>query len=597
MPRQTHDRRDSASLLWTALLRAAAAAALLSCAIAPAAETPKYKVEIVAPPALAKLLQANLDIVRWSARSDVTQDQLEQLYLTTPQQIETLLATEGYFSPKVQSTLEQPAGKWIAKFEVTPGEPTKVTSVQIDFSGAVTRDPDRDKRLAQARKAFTIKPGDIFRQAGWEEAKASAVRSLTAFRFATAHVATSRAEIDPQTRAARLSLNIDSGPPVTFGAVRVKGQKRYPEKLIANLNPVHAGEPYSEDALLKYQRRLQATGRFASALVLAPADAQAPGDVPIDVTVVESQSRRLGFGVGYSTDSGARVQTNYTDYDFLYKSWKFTADVTVDRLTQTAGIGLEWPVEPSGWHWGSGLRYKHEDIQGQDTRSYSLTGARIHTTEERESSLSLQYLEEHTSVEDTQANNHALFLNQGWVFNHLDNILAPRAGYLIKLQLGGATKLVLSDQNFARTTAKVQYLHPVWNIGTLSLRAEAGVVFAKSTDGIPSDYLFRTGGDTTVRGYAFDSLGVAQGSAVVGGRYLAVASAEYIHWLTKAWGLAIFYDAGNAADDAKGLKPDVGYGVGVRWSSPVGALNLDIAHGVQAPDPWRIHFFAGISFQ
>ena len=60
---------------------------------------------------------------------------------------------------------------------------------------------------------------------------------------------------------------------------------------------------------------------------------------------------------------------------------------------------------------------------------------------------------------------------------------------------------------------------------------------------------------------------------------------------------AVFYDAGNAADDAKALKPDVGYGVGVRWSSPVGALNLDIAHGVQAPEPWRIHFFAGISFQ
>ena len=597
MPRQTHDRRDSASLLWTALLRAVAAAALLSCAIAPAAEPPKYKVEIVAPPALAKLLQANLDIVRWSTRPEVTPDQLEQLYLTAPQQIETLLATEGYFSPKVQSTLEQPAGKWIARFEITPGEPTKVTSVQIDFSGAVMRDRDREKRLAQARKAFAIKPGDIFRQAAWEEAKAGAVKSLTAFRFATAHVMTSRAEIDPQKHVARLSVDIDSGPPVTFGAVRVKGQKRYPEKLIANLNPVRPGDPYSEEALLKYQRRLQGTGRFASALVLAPAAASAPDDVPIDVTVVESQSRRLGFGVGYSTDSGARVQANYTDYDFLSKSWKFTADLSVDRLTQTAGIGLDWPVEPSGWRWGSGLRYKHEDIQEQDTRSYSLTGARIHTTEERESSLSLQYIEEHASVNDTQSNNHALFLNQGWVFNRLDNILAPRAGYLIKLQLGGATKLVLSDQNFARTTAKAQYLHPVGSIGTLSLRAEAGAVFAKSTEGIPTDYLFRTGGDTTVRGYAFDSLGVAQGSAVVGGRYLAVASAEYIHWLSKAWGVAIFYDAGNAADDTKGLKPDVGYGVGLRWSSPVGALNLDIAHGVQSPDPYRIHFFAGISFQ
>ena len=579
------------------LLRATLAAALLSCAWA-YGEAPKYKVEIVAPPALAKVLQANLDIVRWSMRPDVTPDQLAQLYLTAPEQIETLLATEGYFSPKVQSSLEEPAGKWIARFQISPGEPTKVTSVEITFSGAVMQDPDREKRLAQARKSFTIAPDEVFRQAAWDQGKADLVRSLASLRYAAAHVTDSRAEIDPPAHQTRLSVAIDSGPPFAFGTVRVKGQQRYPEKLVANLNPTQAGEPYSEEALLRYQRRLQATGRFASALVLAPADPSAPDNVPINVTVVESQSRRFDFGVGYSTDNGARVQANYTDYDFLNNSLKFTADVVVDRLTQSAGIGLDWPVEPSGWRWGSGLKFKHEDIQGQDTRSYSLTGARIHTTEERESSLSLQFLEEHASVEEgSETNNHALFLNQGWVFNRLDNILAPREGYLVKLQLGGATKLVFSDQNFARTTAKAQYLHPVGSIGTLLLRAEGGVVFANSTDGIPSDYLFRTGGDTTVRGYAFDSLGVAQGSAIVGGRYLAVASAEFIHWLSKTWGVAIFYDAGNAADDVKALKPDVGYGVGLRWSSPVGALNLDIAHGVQSPDPWRIHFFAGISFQ
>ena len=46
--------------------------------------------------------------------------------------------------------------------------------------------------------------------------------------------------------------------------------------------------------------------------------------------------------------------------------------------------------------------------------------------------------------------------------------------------------------------------------------------------GIPSDYVFRTGGDTSIRGYAFESLGVQENGAVVGGRYLTVASAETI---------------------------------------------------------------------
>ena len=82
----------------------------------------------------------------------------------------------------------------------------------------------------------------------------------------------------------------------------------------------------------------------------------------------------------------------------------------------------------------------------------------------------------------------------------------------------------------------------------LVARAEAGAVIAQSRVGIPSTFLFRTGGDTTVRGYAFESLGVQQGDAIVGGRYYAVASVEVVHWINASWGVAAFVDAGNATD-------------------------------------------------
>ena len=58
-----------------------------------------------------------------------------------------------------------------------------------------------------------------------------------------------------------------------------------------------------------------------------------------------------------------------------------------------------------------------------------------------------------------------------------------------------------------------------------------GAVLADSRDGIPSNFLFRTGGDTTVRGYAFDSLGVPLGQAIVGGRYYTAGSVEVTRWI------------------------------------------------------------------
>jgi translocation and assembly module TamA len=98
-----------------------------------------------------------------------------------------------------------------------------------------------------------------------------------------------------------------------------------------------------------------------------------------------------------------------------------------------------------------------------------------------------------------------------------------------------------------------------------------------------------------VRGYAYQSLGVENGDAIVGGRYLGVASAEYVHWLSEKWGAAAFYDVGTAADDLRDFKPVHGYGAGARWKSPIGLLNLDLAYGREV-GKLRVHFSVGIPF-
>ena len=152
------------------------------------------------------------------------------------------------------------------------------------------------------------------------------------------------------------------------------------------------------------------------------------------------------------------------------------------------------------------------------------------------------------------------------------------------------------DWDQARASyAKAVYYRRVGKSGGLILRGELGATLARSREGIPSDFLFRTGGDQSVRGYAYESLGVKRGDAVVGGRYLGVASVEYVQWLAPAWGAAVFYDAGNATDDVRDFKPVHGYGVGARWKSPVGLLKVDLAYGERVRKA-QLHFSVGISY-
>jgi translocation and assembly module TamA len=88
---------------------------------------------------------------------------------------------------------------------------------------------------------------------------------------------------------------------------------------------------------------------------------------------------------------------------------------------------------------------------------------------------------------------------------------------------------------------------------------------------------------------------VQQGDAVVGGRYYAVASVELDHWISEAFGLAVFVDAGNATDELNSFSPAVGYGVGARLRTPIGPFRLDLAYGEQVKK-FRVHFSVGLSF-
>jgi translocation and assembly module TamA len=98
-----------------------------------------------------------------------------------------------------------------------------------------------------------------------------------------------------------------------------------------------------------------------------------------------------------------------------------------------------------------------------------------------------------------------------------------------------------------------------------------------------------------VRGYGYQTLGVREGQAIVGGKYLLTGSVEYQNYFKPPWGVAVFYDFGNAADTFKDLKPESGYGVGARWRSPVGPINVDVAYG-QAVKKFHLHFSLGFTF-
>jgi translocation and assembly module TamA len=201
--------------------------------------------------------------------------------------------------------------------------------------------------------------------------------------------------------------------------------------------------------------------------------------------------------------------------------------------------------------------------------------------------------------QDTGAGS-ALSANYIWTGRYFDNVTLPTSGYALGFELGGGITLAGDHKLFQRTLVRGLWLRPVTR-GRIQLRGELGTVIAKQDAQLPATQLFRTGGDTTVRGYKYLDIGVPLPDGFVGpGRVLAVASVEWqrpIQWNGRptAFEHTLFLDTGAVADKWNDLRASTGVGTGVKWRSPVGPIDAALAYGFR-PQKLRLHITAGFVF-
>ncbi len=564
------------------------------------ADESRYKVELIAPAPLDDLLQKHLRIIEWRENPRLTPSEWQRLYVNATQNIKDLLATEGYFSPMIEASLKNSDGTYVAKFVINPGTPVTIASVNIKFSGEITKQVQRGPLdMDVMREGWLLPSGARFRNDLWEEAKRKLLANLLLNRYPTATIRTSHAEINPANNTAVLTIEIDSGPLVRFGNLSVEGLRRYPPSLVENINRIKVGDPYAQSRLLALQTQLQESGYFQTVEVKAEVPMASGANstsliAPIKVVVEENRSARMGIGAGYSTNTGARAQLTYDDLNILDRGWRLTSGLKLEQKAQSINGLVRLPISEEGYRDSMDARIDRTDIEGLTTLSGKAGVRRVWGPSRREQYLGANYTLERESISggDTTT-KHAATLAYGITLRHIDNNLSPTRGYLLNVQFAGAPLESLSDGRFLQSHAKVQGYYPFSHSTQFIARAEIGMVSGNGN--APADYLFRAGGDQSVRGYAYQSLGVKKDDAVVGGRYLATGSLELVQWLTDTWGAAVFADFGNAANKMQDLKPVYGYGFGARWKSPVGPIGADIAYG-QDTGEYRLHFNIGVAF-
>jgi len=555
----------------------------------------RFSVVIDAPQPLAAMLEQGLDLVRWQHDERMTLPLLRRLADEARRTTEQALAAEGYFSARVTTTVETGTPVATVRIRVAPGPRTVVRTVQLQFRGAVTSDSAGAGRMGNVRRNWLLAEDQPFRQENWDSAKRAALNELARPPYAAARIAASAAIIDPLQNTAGLDIEFDSGPAFRAGSTQVTGLRRYPATIVENLNPLRPGEPYDQDKLTLFQRRLLETGYFATVQMAIDPDLQQAEAAPLVVSVIESRPRRLDGGVLFSTDTGLGTQLNYSDMNLGAKAWRLRSVLQLNQKTQVMEGSVDTPPRPGGvWNTFRG-KTERTDIRNQLTHQGMLEASHNWGMESSPSSIALAAHVESKKIEaSAQESIHATVVAFRQTFRNTDDVLRPRRGVLGSFELG-ATVPGLATRQFARGRVRANLLWPLAPRLDVLTRGELGAVFSGARAGIPSSFLFRTGGDQSIRGYGFEAIGVGQGAAIVGGRYLAAAAVETTWWFAGDWGAALFIDGGDAFDERKAFDPVFGYGIGARWRSPVGPFRADLAYG-ERDRQLRLHFSVGFNF-
>ncbi|MDN2703678.1 autotransporter assembly complex protein TamA [Janthinobacterium sp. SUN100] len=589
----------------------------------------QYEVKVNAPGDLDELLEKNLDLERFRGNPRMDREQLQRLVRDTPEQARNLIATAGYYTPVVTVRVDTSGAKPVVIVDVDPGQAVTIDKVELELRGFDPTPPlaaSEPYDTEALKRSWSLKTGSVFRQADWESAKRALLREVVQTRYPRAQLVDTQAVVDPETHKVSLLVVLDSGPELRFGELRIEGLKRYDPSIIRNLDKIRPGEYYSESALQSLQARLQDTGYFASVEVSADMSsilseqieagqesqqAEAEGGsaaaeakpvnrgpaplLPLVVRVTENKQQNVSAGLGFSTNTGNRAQLNYDNLNVW--GTRFKSAITMETKKQAAHANFYFPTTERGYNDSAGASFERSDISNEITAVTTISAKRNWGGTNLERSLTFEFLsEDKTVVGLEQTRSKSLPLTYAITKRSLDSLLFPTKGYVINAQVGGALLPVLTDERFVRVAGKAVYYRPLGEKGELIVRGEMGALGSKEKRGVPAVYLFRAGGDQSVRGYGYQELGVKEGDATIGGRYMLTGSAEYQYWFKPKWAIAAFYDAGNAADTVKAaMTPKSGYGLGGRYKSPVGPINVDVAYG-HAVHAYRLHFSLGFTF-
>jgi translocation and assembly module TamA len=540
---------------------------------------------------------AGVELSQYATR-EVSDAQVRRLYERAPDQVKSALEPYGYYDATVTGDLQQVGKDWRVTLHVQPGEPVKVTAVDAQLD----KDAAQLAPLRRAKRAIERLKGKPLNHGAYDAARDALGAQLTANGFLDARLLTHRVEVTRANHSAAIKLAWQAGPRYRYGKVHFDGSQ-FKEGFLDRYVPFKSGDYFSQNQLLELQQALNGADYFAVVNVLPNVD-EARGGV-VDITVQLAPAKRTIYTGGpfIGTDTGFGVRGGMERRWINRRGHKWKNELVVAQKLKTLSTLYSIPLPGDNQRsYNVGANFRDANTATSQSRTLELVGNETRQWHGWTRTLGVHLLSGTFTVgkrgnepDNTPGIEHGqstlVFGEAALTRKQADNPDFVRRGWLLNVAARSTAGRALSDASFSELTADAKWIRA---FGTRSrnrliLRGSAGITWTNDFAALPPQLRFFAGGDRSVRGYGYQSIGPRNSTdRVIGGHHLLVASTEVEHYFTRNWGMAAFVDAGNAFSGTD-YRPKVGAGLGLRWRSPVGMIRVDLgtpihddrAHGIQ----------------
>jgi translocation and assembly module TamA len=542
------------------------------------------------PDALEKNARALMPLA--SVPCDAARFRVEKLFRDSDAELRDALEALGYYRFESRKKLSfDDSGCWSARFSVELGEPVTLRNVRVTISG----DAKDDGWISQQSWLNRPTTGSVLNHGEYERYKKWLVAAAQSHGYFEAALSTSVVTVDEALRHADIELEIESGPRYRFGQIEYSGSVLRPE-LLAGYAVFRAGDPYDATAISELHEALNGSGYFGSVSIQAEPSDDGSREVPVLVRLEPGLRQVYTVGAGFATDTGVQGRLGYTNRRLNDKGHQFDSRLFVSSVDSQISGTYRWPRDNPEDEWVDlfgGYQHKRTDTSRSDKVTFGVRVSRNRTPTWLETPY-LNFTGEDYRVGEQLDKSRLVIAGINWESTIGREISRIRSGRRMSLDIRGSLDSIGSDTTFLQLTGSTKWAIPLGESTRVLARADLGFTAKQDFEELPASVRYFAGGDNSVRGYGFETLGPTnEDGDVIGGSYLATFSIELDRLVSKKWSVAAFIDTGNAFDNFD-VDFKTGIGLGLRWYSPLGPIRLDVAHPLDDPTrDYRVHITLG----